>query len=430
MVGYSTRGHPSSPWIPRAVAKPCNEGMIRSQTQHQSKSSPASYESSPVGVSRRMGGAQLNSLFTPPKTKRQFGPRAISFGLVLAILIMGSPAWGQFTLGLTQAPGGVPINGTGPYTSGFGNVDGLGVGTPGAGLTVLTTGVAGGVLYTTPYNLVISGLAAGRTATVDAYVSANFVHPLILILRSCAYGASCGSAASYTTISLVAGSPTPIISTGVGNGTYTAYLGLFVSATNGASAFTGADSASVVFTATRSNGGTRTATLNLTNPIQNVQTAVQLLLATAPGGLTVSPGSDYAMNFGNVNGLGLGTPSAGLTVGSATGGVIYSTPYLIQPSFSSFLSTTASVKVHVSTDFLHPSALELRDAAASGGPYTAISKLSGSPTLITSSASSGSTLTRYLGLFVSASSGPGAFPGTAGGSAPDSATLTYTLIVP
>jgi hypothetical protein len=136
------------------------------------------------------------------------------------------------------------------------------------------------------------------------------------------------------------------------------------------------------------------------------------------------------MNFGNVNGLGLGTPSAGLTVGSATGGVIYRTPYLIQPSFSSFLSTTASVRVYVSTDFLHPSALELRDAAASGGPYTAISKLSGSPTSITSSASSGSTLTRYLGLFVSASSGPGAFPGTAGGSAPDSATLTYTLIVP
>lgn len=341
-----------------------------------------------------------------------------------------TPAWGQYTFGLAQAPGGVAITGTGPYSSGFGNVNGLGVGTPGAGLTVLTTGVAGGVLYTTPYHLVISGLTLGRTATVDAYVSSNFVHPTILILRSCPYGGSCGSAASYTTISLVAGARTPIISTGVGNGTYTAYLGLFVSATNGASAFTGTDSASVIFRATRTGGTTRTATLNLTNPIQNVQTAVRLLLATAPSGLTVSPGADYAMNFGNVNGLGLGTPSAGLTVVSATGGVIYSTPYLIQPSFSSFLSTTSSVRVYVSTDFLHPSALEARDSAAAGGPYTAISKLSGSPTSITSSASSGSTLTRYLGLFVSASSGPGAFPGTAGGSAPDSATLTYTLIVP
>jgi hypothetical protein len=324
----------------------------------------------------------------------------------------------------------MPIAGAGPYTAGFGNVNGLGVGVPGAGITVLTTGVAGGVLYTTPYNLVISGLTLGRTATVDAYVSVNFAHPAILILRSCPYGGSCGSAASYTTISLVAGSRTPIISTGVGNGTYTAYLGLFVSATNGASAFTGTDSASVIFRATRTGGTTRTATLNLTNPIQNVQTAVRLLLATAPSGLTVSPGADYAMNFGNVNGLGLGTPSAGLTVVSAMGGVIYSTPYLVQPSFSSFVQTTASVKVYVRTDFVHPGALELRDAAAAGGPYTAISKLSGSPTPITSSASSGSTLTRYLGLFVSATSGAGAFPGSAGGSASDNATLTYTLTVP
>lgn len=353
------------------------------------------------------------------------------FASVMALMALtATPAWGQFTLRLAQAPGGMPIAGTGPYTAGFGNVNGLGVGLPGTGITILTTGVAGAVLYTTPYNLVISGLTLGRTATVDAYVSANFAHPTILVLQSCPYGGSCGSAASYTTISLVAGSRTPIISTGVGNGTYTAYLGLFVSATNGASAFTGTDSASVIFRATRTGGTTRTATLNLTNPIQTVQTAVRLLLSTAPGGLTVSPGSDYAMNFGNVNGLGLGLPSPGLTVVSATGGVIYSTPYLIQPSFSSFLSTTSSVRVYVSTDFLHPSALELRDSAASGGPYTAISKLSGSPTSITSSASSGSTLTRYLGLFVSASSGPGAFPGTAGGSAPDSATLTYTLIVP
>jgi hypothetical protein len=365
------------------------------------------------------------------------GSRAAGLGwlfasLMVLIALTPSPAWGQtIQLSLAQAPGGVPIYGTGPYTSGFGNVNGLGVGVPGAGITILTAGVSGGVLYTTPYNLIISGLPGARTATVDAYVPTNFSHPLILILRSCPYGGSCGSAASYTTISLVSGSRTPVISTGVGNGTYTAYLGLFVSATSGAGAFTGADSASIEFRATRSGGGsqTATATLNLTNPIENVQTAVQLLLSTAPGGLTVSPGADYAMNFGNVNGLGLGTPSSGLTLVLATGGVIYSTPYLIQPSFSSFLSATASVKVYVSTDFVHPSTLEARDSGASGGPYTAISKLSGSPTSITSSATSGSSLTRYLGLFVSASSGSGAFPGT-GGSASDNATLTYTLIVP
>jgi len=349
----------------------------------------------------------------------------------LALALIIACAWparlkSAVTLSLTTGAGGVTISGTRPnYVAGFGNVNGLGVGTPGAGVTVITTGVAGGVLYTTPYNIVISGMNATHYATVSAYVSTNFAKPALLILQSCYPSSGCSSAASFTTISLSAATPTPIIiSPGIKNSTVTASLGLFVANSNGAGVAAGAETATLTFIATDlNNGATSTVRLNLNSPSENLQTAVQLLLATAPGGLTISPASDFSMNYGNVNGLGIG-PGAGLTVVASAGGVIYSTPYLIQPSFSTFTSTTGSLKVYVSTDFAHPAILNLEDAAVSAGPYVAISKIVGAQTSITTTAGSGSSLTRYLGLFVSNANGAGAFTGA------DSGTLTYTLTVP
>ncbi len=354
--------------------------------------------------------------------------------LLAALFTAATSASGQ-TLALQTAPAGVTISvggAPGNFVSGFGNVNGLGVGSPGAGITVLTTGVSGGVLYTTPYDLVISGMGATDLGTVSAFVSSPFANPSILILKSCYPAAGCGSAGGFTTISLSSVSQTVVIpAPGVTNGTYTAYLGLFVSNTNGAGAFTGTDVAEITWTLTDTNTGVTTeAVLTLNTPSENVQTAVQLLLATAPGGLTISPAADFSANFGNTNGLGVGTPSPGLTILAVSGGVIYTTPYLIQPSFSSFTSTTCSLSVYVSTDFVHPTTLQLRDATATGGPYTNISKVAGTPTSITTTAASASTITRYLGLFVSSANGAGAFPGTAGASGADSATLTYTLTVP
>jgi len=216
--------------------------------------------------------------------------------------------------------------------------------------------------------------------------------------------------------------PAPGISS---NSTVTASLALFVSNTNGASAFVGSDNATLTFNVYDGSTMTlkHTQTLRLNNPNENVQTAVRLTLGTASGGLTISTASDYSTNFGNVNGIGIG-PSTGLTVVSASGGKVYSTPYLIQPYFSSFTTTTASLKMYVSLDFVHPTILELRDSTSSGGTYTAISKSSGTQTSLTTTASSGTSLTRYLGLFVSSSNGATAFTGV------DTATLTYTLTAP
>jgi hypothetical protein len=156
---------------------------------------------------------------------------------------------------------------------------------------------------------------------------------------------------------------------------------------------------------------------------QSLVTALQLTLSTATGGVTVNAASDYSMNFGNVNGIGVG-PGAGLTVVSQAGGVIYSTPYTLTPAFSNFMSTTGTVKVAVSTNFAHSSVLSLRTASASAGPYTTISTSVGSPTQITNTATTRTVVTPYLGLFVSNVNGSGAFNGS------DSATLTYTLTVP
>jgi hypothetical protein len=156
---------------------------------------------------------------------------------------------------------------------------------------------------------------------------------------------------------------------------------------------------------------------------ETVQNAVRLTVATATGGLAVTPSLDYAMNFGNVNGLGFG-PGAGLTTAAAAGGVIYSTPYLLQPAFSDFTSTTATIKAFVSSNFAHPTILVLRDAAASAGPYNNIGLTAGTATQITNAAADRSSITRFLGLFVSNVNGGTAFTGS------DSATLTFVLTVP
>jgi hypothetical protein len=342
---------------------------------------------------------------------------------LLHVLILGmvmacgwpARATAAVTLALQFAPGGIT-------TTSFGNVNGLGVGVPTAGLTLITTGVSGGVVYSTPYELVISGLPGADKATVSIYVSSNFTRPALLVLQSCYPSAGCTAGGAFTTISLSAATPTGIITTAVGNGTYIANFGLFVSNADGAGVSAGADSVSLTWKATD------TTTLQTSTPaaIANsvtLQTAVQLLLATAPGGITVSPAADYSMNYGNVNGLGI-APGAGLTVSAAAGGVIYGTPYLIQPSFSTFSSTTSTVKVYVSMDFAHPAILQLEDAAVLAGPYTAISKNAGAQTTVTTTAGTGTSVTRYLGLFVSNANGAGTFTGA------DSATLTYTLTVP
>ena len=86
---------------------------------------------------------------------------------------------------------------------------------------------------------------------------------------------------------------------------------------------------------------------------------------------------------------------------AAAGGIVYTTPYYLKPAFTDFTSLTATLKVYVSTNFAHPTILQLDDAAAAPGPYNAISTNVGAQTQMTTTAADRSQITRYLGLFVS-----------------------------
>src|SRR5262249_21580884 len=101
----------------------------------------------------------------------------------------------------------------------------------------------------------------------------------------------------------------------------------------------------------------------------------------------------------------------------------YSTPYLLNPAFTEFASTTATLTAAVSANFAHPAILALQDASSSAGPYSAIPNAPATITL-TTTAGTRSSITRSLGLFVSDVNGPTAFTGA------DSATLTFTMTVP
>jgi hypothetical protein len=301
----------------------------------------------------------------------------------------------------------------------------LGIGTPGTGVTVIP--LTNGALYLTHYQLTISGLPNPHRGAVTAFVNSNFTHPAALIMQSCPSSSACNASGNFSAMSLLAAAPTTVVAApGITDQTVTAGLAIFVPDNNGASSFTGVDTARITLTATdtTNNKNFATAEIRLDTPTgETVQDAVRLTLATATGGLTITPGVDFSMNFGNVNGLGFG-PGAGLTTVAAAGGVVYSTPYILQPAFTAFRSTTGTIKTFVSTTFAHPAILILRDASASAGPYTNIGTTAGTATQITAAAANRSSITRFLGLFVSNTNGGSAFRGS------DSATLTFTMTVP
>lgn len=348
--------------------------------------------------------------------------------LCLLIVLMVSPAaWSGVNLHLVTAPGGITITSVGQnYSSSFGAVNALGVGAPAAGVTVIP--LSNGALYYSTYQLTyVGGLPAGQTAYVTAYASTNFGHPIALVLQSCSYPGSCTTSGQYAAISTSVAAPTAIIpAPGIAKAvTVTAGLAIFVPDNNGATAWTGTDSATITYTMINSSSGATSdvTTLSLNNPSLTLQSAVQMTLASAAGGLAISPATDYSANFGNVNAMGIG-PAAGLTTVSATGGTIYATPFQYNVAFTGFNASSGSVTAYVSTNFVHPAVLALRRATALAGPYTNFSTSSATPTTLTNSAGNRSTATGYLGLFVSNINGPTTFSGA------DNATLTLTLTVP
>jgi len=354
-------------------------------------------------------------------------PRNTRWGITLVTLILAVSvtATGQ-QLRIGSAPGGVTIltGGGNNYSTSFGTMNALGIGTPTIGITVVP--LSNGALYYTTFNLIIPNVPGSHKGVVSAYMSSNFGRPAAFVAEGCPVNGSCTTSGGYAPISTIAANASDIVpAPGLDNQTVTAGLALFIPDNNGGTAYTGNDTATITLEMWDSVKNNK----KLGNPViltlttQTVQTAVQLTLSTAPGGVTITPSADFSLNFGNLNALGIG-PGAGLTTTSVAGGMVYYTPYLLNPAFSAMSSTTSTIEVYVSTNFAHPALLVLDDASSSGGPYNAISTNAGAQTQITSAAADRSSITRYLGLFVSNVNGATAFNGS------DTATLTFTLTVP
>ena len=164
-----------------------------------------------------------------------------------------------------------------------------------------------------------------------------------------------------------------------------------------------------------------------------VQKAIRLTLSTGTSGTTctVTAASDYSMNFGNVDALGINTP-CGAKFDPTTPGTspaAYYTDYRVTPTFTNQAGTGATVTAYVSSNFATLnnilSVVQANSTPASIGALAAMSVSSGSPTSLGAGLASGTAVTRYVGVQVQPTNSSST---TVSGS--DSATITYTMTIP
>lgn len=149
--------------------------------------------------------------------------------------------------------------------------------------------------------------------------------------------------------------------------------------------------------------GTATApTLQMT---ANVVTAMQLTISTdtANSGSVVSSSvaNEFSVDLGDVNGLGTGSPAAGVSVAPNATGAVYTTPINLTPNFSGFGAGTATIKAMAGSSGNEDIALEGASAATVAAvPATATTAFSG--------AADDSLNTRYVGFFIARAETTGA----------------------
>lgn len=377
-----------------------------------------------------------NTTLQPTRYSGGMG-RGFSRVLFFAILLSSLNAFSAISLTLNQASGGIVLAPSGAnYKSSFGEMNALAVGVPTqTGVTAVAcpancSSLGNGALYFTQVQIVATGLTSSpvQTGVVKAYVRTDFTGNAASAMNiyACPSTSVCTSPNNYSAVPITAAAEVSL-ATGFTSAVTTATVGvaIFLPDNNGSTAFTNTGSAVIEFDLFINGSGTSSAStrLNLNNPNEKVDNAIQLTLAQAPSGRAITTASDYTLDFGNVNALGIG-PGAGLTTVAQAGGIIYLTPYQLLPVFTDQTSTTSSLKICVSTNFVHSSVLGLFDSSSGGaGTFSAISTTCPS-TAFTTTAADRSTVTRYLGLFVSKVNGATAYSGT------DTATLTFTMTVP
>jgi hypothetical protein len=162
--------------------------------------------------------------------------------------------------------------------------------------------------------------------------------------------------------------------------------------------------------------GTNTTTSELAMTA-TVETAVQLNISTGAGGATVAGSTStglFSISFGNVNGLGVGTPSAGITVVTDGSGALYKTPINLTPIYSGFSTETATITVL--QDAAGDTALAREgDSNISSGSTVSTT----TPGNVSTGSASGVAFERFVGLYVPRTETAGA----------KTATLIYTITV-
>jgi hypothetical protein len=159
-----------------------------------------------------------------------------------------------------------------------------------------------------------------------------------------------------------------------------------------------------------------------------VQKAIRLTLATGTQcAVNSGGGGDYNINFGNVDALAINDGSCGSKFAPATAGstsAVYYTDYTVTPMFTSQSVTTNTLKAYVSSTFskANLSVVQSSSTPAAIGDLTSMSTSSGAQTSLATNATSGTALTRYIGVSVAPTNGSSLIGA-------DSATITYTLTV-
>lgn len=141
------------------------------------------------------------------------------------------------------------------------------------------------------------------------------------------------------------------------------------------------------------------------------QSALQIDISTATSGATVTGAVNenstglFSLAFGNVNGLGIGTPSTGVTITSRDStGTLYTSPIKLTPYFSGFTSTTATVKVYQDATTSANSQSAVREGAAAAS-VAAVPITSLTANTVSATATHATDITRYVGLFISSANG-------------------------
>ena len=162
-----------------------------------------------------------------------------------------------------------------------------------------------------------------------------------------------------------------------------------------------------------------------------VTKAIRLTLTTdTECAISTGSGTDYTMNFGTVDALGISAGACGTRFAPTTPGstaAVYSSAYKLKPSFSSQSTSNNIITAYVSTDFASASGLltvvQASTAPSAVGDFSSMSKVPGTPTTIASNVSNNADISRYIGVAVAPINGSGTLSGA------DAATITYTLTV-